>query len=124
MRIPAVLLLAVSIANPSGAQPSKLDVPVEGRFLVADPAFQGTCGCWRTVAEVARRVRVQVGFENMRDCPLIADGAAGEQTLSFDGMTPRAAFNRIVELRPEFSWKEVDGVVWWWLAPSSAQRDI
>ena len=111
----ASLAVGVAIWTPSTDQtltPLRLDAPVEGAFTVADPAASGACSFWRTIEQIARRTQIRVGFQNSAGC---APGGAGlaptEGAIDLQGSSPRAAFDHVVKLRTEFSWREVDGVV-------------
>jgi hypothetical protein len=104
----AVAALAAFETRPQ----SPLDVPVAGPFRVMGPHAHGKCAFWQSLEQVARRSGVRLGFENRPDCRL--DGwtlSTEPDQLDFDGLTPRQAFDRLVEIRPEFSWREIDQVV-------------
>ena len=111
----AGLLVGAAIANPPSDQPlapSRLDGPVEGPFVVADPMARGICGVWRTIEQIARRTQIRVGFQNSSGC---SPGGTGldetESAMDLQGVSPRAAFDYLIKLRPEFGWREVDSVV-------------
>jgi hypothetical protein len=111
----ASLVVGVAIWTSSADQPFpplRLDAPVEGAFTVADPVASGVCGFWRTIEQIARRTQIRVGFQNSAGC---APGGAGldptERAIDLQGSSPRAAFDHVVNLRTEFSWRAVDGVV-------------
>ena len=110
----AGFLVVAAIANPSTDQPSppsRLNLPVEGAFTVADPMARGVCGVWRTIEQIARRTRIRVGLQNSVQCPPGGAGLdPGESALDLQGFSPRAAFDYLVKLRPEFSWREIDDV--------------
>lgn len=104
------LVMALASAHP-GAQAS-LDVPVRAGIRVAalDPAKP--CELWRTVEEVARFAGVRIGFEHMPDChPGGRERRAYGPSIALDGLTPRLVFDQIVQMRPEFAWREIEGVV-------------
>ena len=111
----ASLLVGAAIANPRSDRPfapSRLDVPVEGAFVVADPMARGICGVWRTIEQIARRAQIRVGFQNSSGCPPGGTSLdATESAMDLQGVSPRAAFDYLVKLRPEFGWREVDSVV-------------
>jgi hypothetical protein len=111
----AGLLVGAAIWTHSADQPFpplRLDTPVEGVFRVADPVPSGVCGFWRTIEQIARRTQIRVGFQNSAGC---APGGArlnpSESSIDLQRSSPRAAFDYVVTLRPEFSWRVVDGVV-------------
>ena len=110
----AGFLVAAAIANPSTDQPSppsRLNLPVEGAFTVADPMARGVCGVWRTIEQIARRTRIRVGVQHSVRCPPGGAGLApGDSAIDLHGFSPRAAFDYLVKLRPEFSWREIDDV--------------
>jgi hypothetical protein len=106
----AVVVASVLSASGLGAQ-SSLDVPMRGEVRVnaLDPAHP--CAIWRTVEQVARFTGVRVGFEHTPDCrPAGVERRAYGQSVDLGGLTPRAAFNDITRARPEFAWREIDGV--------------
>jgi hypothetical protein len=110
----AGFLVGAAIVNPSTDQPSppsRLNLPVEGAFTVAAPMARGVCGVWRTIEQIARRTRIRVGVQNSVRCP---PGGAGldpaDSAIDLQGFSPRAAFDYLVKLRPEFSWREIDDV--------------
>ncbi len=111
----AALLVGATVGNSGTEQPvspSRLDQPIKGALTVADPVTRGCCSVWRTLEQIARRTQTRVGFQNPAGCP---PGGAGldptESAIDLQDLTPRAAFDFLVELRPEFSWREIDGVV-------------
>ena len=110
-----LLLCGVAFAGlstvPADAQ-SSLDVPMRGAVRVAALDSARPCDLWRTVEELGRLAGVRVGFENTRACvPGGRERRAYGPSLTLDGLTPRTAFDQIVQARPDFAWREIDGVV-------------
>ncbi len=108
-------LCGVVVAVLAAARPSaqvSLDVPVRAGIRVAalDPARP--CDLWRTVEHVARFTGVRVGFEHTANCwPAGQERRAYGPSIALAGLTPRMVFDQIVRARPEFAWREIDGVV-------------
>lgn len=91
---------------------ASLDAPVRPGIRVAalDPAKP--CDLSRTVEEVARFAGVRIGFEHTPECPPGGqERRAYGPSIALDGLTPRLVFDHIVQMRPDFAWREVDGVV-------------
>jgi len=109
----AFVMLAVCATSLSARRPSPLDTPVEGPFRLIGPRVRQDCTSWWPTAEqFAQKVHVRVGFETTPQCWLGGGGAHPfAPTLTFDGLSPREALDRLMEMRPEFAWREVDGVV-------------
>ena len=107
-----ILFVTSTMSVLGGQRPPPLDIPVAGQFRAADPTLRDPCTLWTTIEQMARQGRVRVGFENTAGCWLgSADLSPGEGALNLDGLTPREAFDRLVHLRPDFRWNEMDGVV-------------
>ena len=108
------VLIIGALVTLSANGSASLDVPIAGQFRVVRPGARKTCDLWTTIEQIARQSGVRVGLENPPGCPPGSTGRdAGEDALALDGLTPRAAFDLVMQLRPEFSWREVDGVVVW-----------
>ncbi len=104
------VMMALCTAHPR-AQAS-LDVPVRAGIRVAALDSAKPCDLWRTVEEVARFAGVRIGFEHTPDChPGGRERRAYGPAIALDGLTPRQVFDQIVQMRPEFAWREVEGVV-------------
>jgi hypothetical protein len=109
-----ILLVGGVLATPNAQQMSDLDRPSKNRVKVVDPR-SGRAGCafWTAVEQVARTTEVRVGFEGQQDCPPGGRSTlhAVENTVDLAAPTRRAVFDQLVELRPDYRWKEVDDVV-------------
>ena len=89
-----------------------LDEPMRGTVRVIDPAARPPCDLWDSVEQLARHAQVRVGFEQAQDCR--PGGRPREpydrQAVTLDGLTPRAAFDRLLSHRSDYRWAVVDGV--------------
>ncbi len=118
-----VLFVAAAIVTPA-QEVSRLDQPVTHALAVANPSLTPPCHFWRTLEQAARQMRVRVGLESLPSCHPSGSGLyTGDDALEFRSATPRAVFSRIVELRPEYRWREIDGVVVVRPAAAWASRD-
>jgi hypothetical protein len=113
MRLLSSMIVAwAAITAPGAEQRSWLDQPRHGSLAVANPALGEECDFWRTLEQVARQTGVRVGLENVETCHSGGWGLSpGDGALDLSGLTLRMIFARVVELRPEYSWTEIDGVV-------------
>lgn len=124
IRLAAVLViswLAVCAAPAAREQQIALDtsVPSVRAAALKDGA---PCGLWRTVEHISRFARVPVGFEHTSSCAPQGWGRRPEADAAvLDGLTPRQMFDQLVAARPDYAWKEIDGVVV--LRPVTAWRD-
>jgi hypothetical protein len=113
MRIPLAVLGAVvaAVSVPAG-QSSVLDTPVRGPLVVSALRDNTPCDTWRTVEHIARFAGVPVGFENTTACKPSGRARRAEvDGIVMDGWTPRQAFDHVVTVRPDFAWREIDGVI-------------
>lgn len=111
LRTSQVVVIAALATAGLRAQ-SSLDVSVRGELRVAALDASRPCDIWRTVEEVARFSGVRIGFEHTPDCrPGGRERRAYGPSVDLDGLTPRAAFDDIARARPDFAWREMDGVV-------------
>jgi len=112
MRSMVVGLLVVALAQPVGGQKtSKLDDRIDGELRV-DAWFLSPCKMGLAIDQIARGADVLVGFQNTRDCWLNPRSPAGPNTGAvLMGVSAREAFDKLVELMPDYRWKEIDGVV-------------
>lgn len=103
--------LAVCASVPVRAQRPSLDTPVP-RLRAAALKDNTPCDLWRTVEHISRFARVPVGFEHVGTCAPMGWGKTPEaDALVLDGLTPRQMFDRVVSVRPDYSWRELGGMV-------------
>lgn len=110
----AALIACAGITLSAQATPPVpgLDEPMRGEVRVVDPAAAPPCDLWESVEQLARHAQVRVGFEQTPDCR-----PAGRRRLPYerpavtlDGLTPRAAFDRLLSHRSGYQWAVIDGV--------------
>src|SRR5437762_10793018 len=105
---PLVVALAQTV---SAGSLSNFDKPIKDEIRVKSPRFLDPCHVGGSVLELGRQAKVLVGFESTRDCWLTTPMPGGPDDAEvFASMTPRQAFDRLMTLMPEYSWKEMDGV--------------
>ena len=110
----AVLILSAGVALSALQAPSPwaLDTPVGDTIRVEDLSGGNPCHFWTTLEQLARQVKVRIGFEQTLGCfPAGVMKQPYDASLSLDGLTPRQAFDRLLSQRPDYRWAEVDGVV-------------
>lgn len=114
IRFAGALVLAALIvcaSQPVRGQRSALDTPVPS-LRAAALKDSTPCDLWRTVEHVSRFAHVPVGFEHVGTCAPMGWGKTPEaDALALNGLTPRQIFDRLVEARPDYAWREIDGVV-------------
>jgi hypothetical protein len=117
-------LLVVLVAQSVGAQHrSKLDDPVRTEFRILNLRLLQPCEVGTAVDQIARNASVRVGFENAADCGLSSRSLnAGDDAEVLTGLSARQALDRLVASVPDFSWREMDGVVV--VRPKAAWSDL
>lgn len=114
IRLAAVLVisgLAVCAAVAAHEQQIAVDTPVPS-VRAAALKDGAPCDLWRTVEHISRFARVPVGFEHTANCAPQGWGRRPEADAAvLDGLTPRRMFDQLVAARPDYAWKEIDGVV-------------
>jgi hypothetical protein len=66
---------------------------------------------WTAVQQVSQQTRLQIGFENRRECDpgrIVANSS--HYDVVFENLTPSQTLNKLLELRPGFDWRVIDGV--------------
>jgi hypothetical protein len=110
----AVLLVCAGITLSAQTAPHLpgLDEPMRGTVRVIDPAARPPCELWESVEQLARQAQVRIGFEQDPGCR--PGGRPREpydrQAVTLDGLTPRAAFDRLLSHRSDYRWAIIDGV--------------
>src|SRR5438309_958272 len=105
--VPVAVLACWCVVPLAGQQPSSLDRPIQGDVRVADPRALHSCSSGLAVDHLARAAHVFVGFENTPDCPPSPRSRRpDENSETLTGLTVRQAFDHLIGLMPEFSWKE------------------
>ena len=90
---------------------SQLGPPTSRTFRLTDPRT-GECALWTAVEQLARQARWRVGFEATTRChPGRKTLEAGDVAVTFDGMSAIEALDGLLQLSPEFRWRELDGIV-------------
>lgn len=117
----ALVALLLCASPAADGQPGALDTPVPSlRAAALKDAVP--CDLWRTVEHVSRFAGVLVGFEHVAACAPRGWGRRPEaDAVVLDGLTPRQMFDLIVAARPDYAWREIDGVVV--LRPVTAWQD-
>ncbi len=113
MRYAALIACAGITLSAQTAPPLPgLDEPMRGEVRVIDPAARPPCELWESVEQLARHAQVRVGFEQVPGCR--PGGRPREpydrQAVTLDGLTPRAAFDRLLSHRSDYRWAVLDGV--------------
>lgn len=117
----AISWLAVCAAPAAQERQTALDTPVPN-VRVAALKDGAPCDLWRTVEHISRFAGVPVGFEHTTTCAPQGWGRRPEADAAvLDGLTPRQMFDQLVGARPDYVWKEIDGVVV--LRPVTAWQD-
>lgn len=113
MRYAALVACAsITLSAQTGSPIPALDEPIRGTVRVIDPAARPPCELWESVEQLARHAQVRVGFEQVPQCR--PGGRPREpydrQAVTLDGLTPRAAFDRLLSHRSDYRWAVIDGV--------------
>jgi hypothetical protein len=113
MRYAALIVCAGITLSAQTAPPvPELDEPMRGAVQVVDPAARPPCDLWESVEQLARHARVRVGFEQTPDCRPAGRRRQpyDRQAVALGGLTPRAAFDRLLSHRSDYRWAVIDGV--------------
>ena len=90
---------------------SQLGAPTSRTFRLTDPRTN-ECALWTAVEQWARQARWRVGFEATTRChPGRKTLEAGDGAVTFEGMSPIEALDGLLQLSPQFRWREIGGVV-------------
>lgn len=108
-----VAYAGVSLLAQAAPPLNDLDAPLRGEVRVTDPARQPPCSLWTSLEQLARHAGVRLGFEQTLDCrPATWTRQPYEHPAApLDGLSVRAAFDRLLAHRPDYQWTVVDGVV-------------
>lgn len=108
-----VLVACASLSAQAAPPLPGLDAPLRGEVSVIDPARQPPCALWTSLEQLARHAGVRMGFEQTLDCrPATWTRQPYEHpALQLDGLTVRAAFDRLLAHRRDYQWAVVDGLV-------------
>jgi len=112
MRVP--VMLATLALVPVLATGQHLNVDVDGpanQLRITPPRLLRPCDLGLLVAQVGHALKLPVGFENTRECPLTFRGPAEGAVEDLSGKSPRDVFDYLVTFYPEFSWKDIDDVI-------------
>jgi len=102
----AALVLSASDGSGSESQTSALRT-----FYLTDPR-SGPCALWTAMEQWARQARVRVGFEAALQCsPGRKVLEAGYEAVVFERTTPTRALELLLQLAPDFTWRNVGGIV-------------
>jgi hypothetical protein len=106
-------LLVAALAETVTAQnTSKLDDAIAGECRIANPRSMHPCDAGVAVDQLARHANVLVGFENTPDCrPSGRARSPGAANEILTGISARQAFDHLMTSMPQYSWKEMNGVV-------------
>ncbi len=113
MRTCLALAILALVPTRAAAQRVNLDAPVDTRFRITPLRLLRPCDLGFVVAQIGHALKVPVGFESTPDCPLTFHGGPGpgSDTEDLAGKSPREAFDYLMTVYPEFSWKDMDGVI-------------
>jgi hypothetical protein len=85
--------------------------PAVFTFRLTDPR-SGECALWTAVEQLARQARVRIGFEASRGChPGRKSLEPGDAGVTFEDMPATEAVDRLLQLAPEFTWQELNGII-------------
>jgi hypothetical protein len=111
--VPAVLL---GLAGPVSAQhPTGLDATIAGPSVIRRPAT--ACDLAASIDQLARTIQMAFGVEaegcrgrTFRERDASECGAACE-TIDLTGRSGRTVLDQLVEILPDYEWRELDGVI-------------
>jgi len=89
-----------------------LDKQVSGDIRITSPSALPPCDAGAAVIQLSIRLNVLVGLESTPDCwlpPTIRPVTADAETLT--GVTARMAFDHVIAQMPQYSWREMNGVI-------------
>lgn len=103
-----VAALAIYFGQAETSQPG---APSSRIFRLTDPRTD-ECALGTAVEQLARQARWRVGFEATSRChPGRKTLEAGDGAVTFEGMSPIEALDGLLQLSPQFRWREIGGVV-------------
>jgi len=106
-----IALIAVLATASSQAAQSQPEASSLRTFHLTDPR-SGECVLWTAIEQLARQARLRIGFEAKSRCDPGAKAVkAGDDAVTFQVSAPVEALDRLLQLSPEFSWREIGGIV-------------